>query len=97
MTTRTEISENYTRWQETVDPCGTMSPEEFEAMSTEEKNKIQDECFGSVQCWKAWEDGKEEEAVFFEVPAQGSFDVAAAGADALGVEVMENLNVVQIF
>ena len=48
MTTRTEIAENFTLWQEMVDPMGTMTGEEFEAMSTEEKLKIQNDCFGPV-------------------------------------------------
>ena len=46
-----------------------------------------------TETWEAWLDGKRDEAVEFQVPVGGTFDVAAAGAQALGVEVSEELNV----
>jgi len=46
-----------------------------------------------TETWEAWLDGKRDEAVTFEVPMDGAFDVAYAGALALGVEVCEELNV----
>jgi hypothetical protein len=46
-----------------------------------------------TETWIAWLDGKRDEAVTFEVPLGGTFDVAEAGAAALGVDVSENLNV----
>ena len=46
MATRTEIAENFTLWQEMVDPMGTMTEQEFEAMSTTEKLAIQTAAFG---------------------------------------------------
>ncbi len=45
------------------------------------------------EAWEAWEDGKRVEAADFFVPFGRSFDVAEAGANALGVEVSESLNV----
>jgi hypothetical protein len=49
----------------------------------------------STETWIAWIDGHKDEAVEFEVPFESpdSFDVAQAGADALGVDVCEELNV----
>jgi hypothetical protein len=46
-----------------------------------------------TETWEAWLDGKRDESVTFEVPVEGTFDVAEAGAAALGVEVCEELNV----
>lgn len=48
------------------------------------------------EVWEAWEDGKRDEAERFLVPLGGTFDVAQAGADALGVEVSEALNVARV-
>lgn len=48
------------------------------------------------EVWKAWVDGKRDEAVEFLVPEGATFDVAAAGADALGVDVSESLNVQRV-
>lgn len=46
-----------------------------------------------TETWIAWLDGKKGEAVEFEVPLGGTFDVADAGATALGIDVCEELNV----
>ena len=46
-----------------------------------------------TETWIAWLDGRRDEAVTFEVQLAGAFDVAEAGATALGVDVSENLNV----
>jgi hypothetical protein len=45
-----------------------------------------------TEVWLAWIDGKKDEAVEFVVPLIGC-DVAQAGADALGIDVCEELNV----
>lgn len=45
------------------------------------------------ETWLAWIDGFEDQAVEFSVPVAGTYDVAQAGADALGVAVSEQLNV----
>lgn len=49
---------------------------------------------GEMETWAAWLDGSDE-VVYFEVPADipGGFDVAQAGAEALGVDVCDALNV----
>ena len=49
-----------------------------------------------VQAWEAWIDGHRDEAVEFHAPVAGTFDIAAAGALALGVDVCEELNVQRI-
>lgn len=46
-----------------------------------------------TETWIAWIDGDKENAVEFEVPLGDTYDVASAGADALGVELSEELNV----
>jgi hypothetical protein len=46
-----------------------------------------------TQTWLAWLDGKRDDAVRFEVPVLGTYDIAEAGADALGVDVCPELNV----
>ena len=46
-----------------------------------------------METWIAWIDGHKDEAVEFEVPEAGTFDVAEAGANALGIDVCEELNV----
>ncbi|MDZ4253223.1 MAG: hypothetical protein U1A72_11715 [Sulfuritalea sp.] len=47
-----------------------------------------------TETWRAWLDGKRDEAVTFEVPiAVTTYDVADAGARALGIDVCEELNV----
>jgi hypothetical protein len=48
-----------------------------------------------MDTWVAWLAGNKDGAVAFYVPAQSpeQFNVAQAGADALGVEVSEELNV----
>ena len=43
---RTEIANNWTLWQEYVDPSATMTREEFDAMPLAEKLQIQADCFG---------------------------------------------------
>lgn len=48
------------------------------------------------EVWEAWEDGKRDEAERFLVPLGGTFDVAEAGAAALGVDVSESLNVARV-
>lgn len=45
----TEISGNFSLWQEFVDPDGTMSESEFDAMSVRDKNLHQRACF-PVEC-----------------------------------------------
>lgn len=47
----------------------------------------------ATETWIAWLDGNRDEAVEFQVPLAHPFDVAQAGADALGVDVCEELNV----
>ena len=48
-----------------------------------------------METWVAWMDGHKDDAVEFDVPYESprQFDVAQAGADALGVDVCEELNV----
>ena len=47
-----------------------------------------------TETWIAWVDGSKNEAVEFQVPTDWQlFDVAQAGADALGIDVCESLNV----
>ena len=46
------------------------------------------------ETWLAWVDGNEAEALEFTAPADAiTFDVAQAGADALGIDICETLNV----
>ena len=49
-----------------------------------------------TETWEAWIDGKRDESVTFEAPVDGTFDVAEAGAIALGIEVCEELNVQRV-
>ena len=49
-----------------------------------------------AEVWEAWEDGRRDEAERFLVPEGGTFDVAQAGARALGVDVSESLNVARV-
>lgn len=51
-----------------------------------------------TETWIAWLDGKKAEAVEFNMPFESPkrFDIAQAGADALGVEVCEKLNVKRV-
>lgn len=49
-----------------------------------------------AEVWQAWEDGHKDDAVRFLVPQSGTHDVAEAGANALGVEVSESLNVARM-
>ncbi len=46
-----------------------------------------------TETWVAWLDGKKDEAVEFEAPVGGTYDIAEAGAKALGIDVCEELNV----
>lgn len=46
--------------------------------------------------WLAWADGRQDDAVEFLVPIGGTFDVAEAGANALGIDVSDVLNVKKI-
>ena len=46
-----------------------------------------------TETWIAWLNGKKEDAVEFEVPIVGTFDVAEAGANALGVDLSGEVNV----
>jgi len=46
MATYKENAENFELWAECVDPHGTITESEFDAMSIEEKIKIQVDCFG---------------------------------------------------
>lgn len=57
---------------------------------------VSDEGCAWAEVWEAWEDGKRDEAQQFLVPEGGFFDVAEAGARALGVEVSESLNVARV-
>ena len=41
-------------------------------------------------------DGKRSKAVKFNIPVGGTIDVAEAGANALGIEVCEELNVERV-
>jgi len=46
------------------------------------------------ETWLAWVDGNEAETIEFTIPADAiTFDVAQAGADALGIDICEALNV----
>lgn len=49
-----------------------------------------------TETWEAWLDGKRDEAVQFEAPVGGTFDIAEAGAAALGIAVCEELNVARV-
>lgn len=49
-----------------------------------------------TETWEAWLDGKRDAAVTFEVPLGGTYDVVGAGADALGIDVSEDLNVQRV-
>lgn len=49
-----------------------------------------------TETWEAWLDGKRDEAMHFEAPAFGTFDIADAGAAALGVDVCDELNVARV-
>jgi hypothetical protein len=49
-----------------------------------------------TETWEAWLDGDRDEAVQFEVPLTGWYDVAEAGASALGIDVCEKLNVARV-
>lgn len=55
--------------------------------------QFQDETNSNSEKWIAWLDGKRDDAVEFDVPLDGTFDVAEAGAFALGIDVCEELNV----
>ena len=46
-----------------------------------------------VETWEAWVDGQRDAAVEFHAPVGETFDIAEAGAAALGIEVCEELNV----
>lgn len=55
---------------------------------------VSDDGLDWAEVWTAWEDGARDDAVTFLVPLNGeAFDVADAGAQALGVDVSERLNV----
>lgn len=41
-----QIANDFALWMEYVDPNATMTEEEFEAMSVEQKIALQVECFG---------------------------------------------------
>lgn len=47
--TYTEISENWTLWNEYVNADATMDREEFDALTTEQKVALQVEAFGPEQ------------------------------------------------
>lgn len=48
----------------------------------------------NTETWRAWIDGNEAEALEFTIPADAiTCDVAQAGADALGIDICEALNV----
>lgn len=47
----------------------------------------------NTETFIAWLDGQESNAVEFEAPVQSTFDIAQAAADALGVDVCDELNV----
>ncbi len=49
-----------------------------------------------TETWEAWIDGKRDEAVQFEAPVGGTFDIAEAAAAALGIDVCEELNVARV-
>lgn len=57
---------------------------------------VPDDGLDFSEVWQAWIDGAREEAVEFLVPLAGTTDVAERGANALGVEVSEELNVDRI-
>ena len=46
-----------------------------------------------VEEWIAWVDENREEVASFHAPVGGTCDIASMGADALGVDVSETLNV----
>ena len=48
------------------------------------------------ETWRAWLDGAKDSAVEFFVPRAGFADVAALGAQALGVDVSAALNVERV-
>ena len=41
-----QVAENYELWSEYVDPDATMTKEEFDNLSTEEKVEMQEDMFG---------------------------------------------------
>ena len=43
--------------------------------------------------WEAWIDGQRDAGVYFVAPTDGAFDIVAAAADALGVDVDSFINV----
>ena len=47
--TRTEIATNWTLWNEYVNTDATMTRDEFDALSTEEKLALQAEMFGEAR------------------------------------------------
>lgn len=49
-----QVAESFSLWGEYVDPAATMTEEEFDAMTTEEKVQIQVEIWGE-------EEGQEED------------------------------------
>ena len=49
-----------------------------------------------VEKWEAWLDGQRSAAVEFYAPVGETFDIAEAGAAALGMEVCEELNVQRV-
>lgn len=94
--TYAEIAANWTLWNEFVNTGAAMDRDEFDALTIEQKIRLQVDAFGpeaDTETWVAWLDGKREEAVEFQVPVAGTFDVAFAGATALGIDVCEELNV----
>jgi hypothetical protein len=56
---------------------------------------VPDECLDFAEVWKAWKDG-DSEAVEFLVPVGKMVDVAALGADALGVDLSPSINVKRV-
>lgn len=57
---------------------------------------VPDEGLDFSEVWQAWLDGQKDDAERFFVPLGGTADVAELGAQALGVDVSESLNVARI-
>lgn len=57
---------------------------------------VPDEGLDFSEVWQAWLDGQKDDAERFFVPLGGTADVAELGANALGVDVSEALNVARV-
>ncbi len=61
-----------------------------------EEHTLSDDACDYSEVWEAWVDGEKENAVQFLVPEGSFFDVAQKGADELGVDLSESVNVQRV-